>query len=166
MSIEHLSDEEIQAFINSESSSIKDSWRKHLESCLHCRNQLALYTMIDNEISSQLSEDFSDNFEHSTMNNIQLRENRVFHLKDYLVFIFTTVFGLGLLAYCFLSERLRSIIIQSFSRSWEIINDFTSSVICVDKKGSGCTELLLACLIIIFTFYLLEKTTLILKRSK
>ena len=73
MSIDHLSDDELQAFINSEAALIKDSWRKHLESCSHCRKHLALYTMIDNEISSQPLENFSDNFVHSIMNNIQVR---------------------------------------------------------------------------------------------
>lgn len=71
MSIDHLSDEQIQQYLDSGPSAFGDSAEKHLEGCHRCQATLKEYQVLYNRLGRETETLLSPNFTSDTMAKIE-----------------------------------------------------------------------------------------------
>ena len=157
MSIDHLSDEELQSYLDEKSIRNTAAVEHHLQSCIHCRRQLIAYRLIHAEFHAEPEKDFSRDFEDDVIKRIHEIESRRFQLKNYLLLFFSMTVCISLMAYGFLNTQYRSIVSQAVSDSWNRLTMLIHDVIHGSELFTGTIEIVLFAGIILLFFGFLDR---------
>ena len=158
MYLDHLTDQQIQSYVEGESIHNPAEVEEHLKSCQQCRKQVNAYKFVRSEMVQEPKQIFfSDSFEDAIMTRILLSDNRVFQIKDYLVAAFTFVMAIALLCYPFLYDQMRTMILHSYSESWSLVKQTSYEVFSNCGSIGGCLAVPVIALIIILAFNILDK---------
>jgi len=166
MSIDHLSDEELQSYLDEKSIRNKAAVEHHLQSCIHCRRQLTAYRLIHAEFHAEPEKTFSDDFEDDVIKRIHEIESRRFQLKNYLLLFFSMTLCISLGAYGFLKIQYGSIVNQTFHDSWNSLKMLFHDLTQGSELFTGTIEIILFAGIIVLIFSLLDNILLYPKRRK
>jgi hypothetical protein len=158
MSIDHLTDRQMQSYVDNESIHNKAEIAKHLASCKQCQKQFNAYKFVlSGMLQGPQDALFSEGFENALMGRILRPVAFSFQIKDYLVATFTSVIVMALLCYPFLIEQIRALITDSYIESWNLLKETSIEVFCNGEINSNCMAIPAAVLIVILAFKILEK---------
>ena len=83
--MKHISDEDLQLYVSGKSGEKTELIEEHLESCMECRRQLALYKSIDAALENRGDGGFGHNFDMAVINGIHRLEKKPNRISDYAV---------------------------------------------------------------------------------
>lgn len=113
MSINHLTDEELQAYLDSDLSENRDAILSHINKCNHCQLQLAAYQRVFDEVSLKPEEMFSLDFDDNILRKIKTKELKKLRLKNYMLRSLTLISGSIIMIYYLFKFRIIDVVIQS-----------------------------------------------------
>jgi len=101
MSLNHLSDKELQAYVDGQLVENRSTIENHLLQCDRCRMQLAAYQKISSTFRYEPEEIFSAEFENIIIDKIQQTASQKYPIKDRLYWFLSIILSFGILA-CYL----------------------------------------------------------------
>jgi len=111
MSLNHLSDKELQAYVDGQLVENRRAIENHLSQCDHCRIQLAAYQKVSSTFRTEPEEIFSVDFENIIIDKIQQTASQKYQIKDRLYWFLSIVISFSILAcYLFITQTGRIII--------------------------------------------------------
>lgn len=159
MSINHLTDQQIQSYVEGEPAHDTAEMAKHLSSCKWCRKQLNAYKFIRSGMAQEpQGAFFSKDFDNLLMTKILQHETRGFLVRDYLVIAFIIAIVISLLCYPLLFEQIRILIWDSYIESWALLKETTIGILCKGAINGSCWMIPLIALTMLLSFMILDKT--------
>lgn len=158
--MEHLTDRQLQAYVDGEPVDDAEAIEKHVRSCRQCLKQVNAYRFVRSGLVQEPPEaSFSDDFDDAVMSRILHSDTSGFQVRDYLVAAFAGVMVIALLWYPFLYyNELRMVIMDSFTEGIGLLKELSVELFCNGTVGSGCMAVPAAALIMILAFTILDKT--------
>ncbi len=166
MSVEHLTDEELQAYLDGASVENRAALESHLRTCRHCRKELLAYRFVEEEFCAEPGETFSVRFEDAIIERIVRMERGRLGLKDYLVLSFSFLTCVGMVIYGFLNDRVATIVKQAFQVSWADLQTFFHDILEGIEGTNGTIETLLFAGILLLVFCFLDNIPFYLRPHK
>jgi hypothetical protein len=158
MSINHLTDEQLQSYTEGELKSDTNAIAEHLTSCETCRNQLKAYRFVQSGMTQAPPKAFfAEDFEDRLMSRILFKENPGFQIKDYLIAAFSIVMALGLLFSPFIYGQTGKLIMDSCAGSWSLLKDTLLNLFCYGDIGGHCIIIPVIIIVMILAFKILDK---------
>lgn len=156
MSVKHLSDDDIQSYLDNDKSDIEIKY--HIEICEGCKNSVAAYELLYSSLSADHEVDLSESFMMNTMQVI--KDDPAFDESSASVYMFSiggAIIGLLSIGYFFgIQNILQFLGLNTFVQSmlsFEILHDFA---VMISKNSSLWNTLGFAAVILLF-FSLVER---------
>ncbi len=166
MSIDHLSDKELQSYLDEMPIINKAAVERHLQSCIHCRRQLTAYLLVHEEFHAEPEKAFSRDFEDVVMKRIYRIGSWRFKVKNYLLFFFSITFCISVGIYGILITQHRSIVNKAFHDSWNSLKLLLHDGLIGSEWLRGTIEIILFAGIILLFFGFLDRIFLYPKGRK
>jgi hypothetical protein len=164
MSIEHLTEEELQSYTDGRDTENMDTVESHLQTCVYCRQKLAAYQFINEECCVEPEYEFSMDFEDVVIERILATESERFLLRTYtLLFLMITCTGLAI---CILAYQYRYLISLALNNGWIGLNRLYYEMIKESEGFSESFEILLFAGIIFLIFRFFDSVLLHPKHHK
>jgi len=128
----HLTDEEIQTYLQGYRSETRNLVEDHLDTCLECRNQLLLYERLGNIVLSSAHRPTPIGFEKTVMNGLRSIQRKR-RINDLIVTAVALIGSLTAVAVFVLAPQIRQVVASYLDDAWQSIIQFTSG-------GGGSTE--------------------------
>jgi len=99
MGLEHLTDEQIQDYIDGNLTDNLAEIEQHLESCQTCRNELAKYKVLTNALSEDIGFELSPDFASNVVSSVQEEgaEKFLYKISHVIMWVAGIMAGLALL---------------------------------------------------------------------
>ncbi len=149
MSKEHLTDDDLQAYITGESE-IRNRFEDHLNNCRSCRIQLILYKQVVDTLDRETGDIFSNGLEDSILNTIKNIDPKNNTIKDILFYLVPAAAGFLAASILFMKNDAVSIWSEILPG---LIRDISSSLYL--NSGVNNTDLFQAGILVIFLIFLL-----------
>jgi predicted anti-sigma-YlaC factor YlaD len=99
MVMRHLSDQQIQNYLDREPSQKRAEIERHLSACPACRNQLAAYKRLYRELGDETGFMLSANFADAVIARVERGSEKKFHLLETVLLILAVIVSLGAALY-------------------------------------------------------------------
>lgn len=160
MSLDHLSEDELQSYCRGQYTKEKTAVAHHLQTCVYCRRQLAAYTYINDEFDHVPAGIFSVNFETRIIEKIMDLEGRRFHLKDYLLPALSIIAYLCTVGVWLLNAQLRTTLVDSLQGGWLILKNLVVDILQSHGQLMPSVEVILFAAMIVLLLNILDKKLL------
>ena len=147
----HLSDEEIQEYLDGLSRDKLEKVTQHLKTCSACRHQVAAYKRVYSALEEEPAFSFPANFIDNVVNNVTNREDKKYQKWETILLIFSIIQVIGFAIYFI---DFRTIFTNIFSDSSTM---FESALAKITELGNGFLPILIIAAIIISFYGILDK---------
>ncbi len=97
--MKHLSDEEIQKYLDEDPSLNKTKFEKHLKSCHICQPNVQVYRQLYTGLSDETGFLLSANFSDSVVSQLKQSKEKSYNFFETALLIIAGLFSLGLISY-------------------------------------------------------------------
>ena len=166
MSIIHLTDEQLQLYLEGGISQETSLIEEHLYSCEDCRLQLAAYRSVFTELNVEPAEVFSPGFESGIIENLWDKVNKKFQIKNFLLHAAAILFGAIISIYVFLSIQISENIERIFVDKWVGVKYIYDYVFRISSDLNISTEVFISIGIILFFYGIFDRVLLFSQNKK
>lgn len=142
----HLTDEQIQEFLHKKNEIDEVKFKKHIETCAHCKKQVEAYKQVFSSLEKEPDFVLPVNFVDKVFGAIETNEDKKYKKWENILLLFSILQGIGFAVYFLNFKKIFSIFSFDFS------NLFKSTVEQITGIGNGFLPILIFALIIL-TFY-------------
>ncbi len=118
MSIKHLTDEQLQLYLDGGKSKENLLIEAHLNKCKDCLQQLEAYQLVFVELKTEPEEVFSLGFESVVIDKIHDKESKIIRIKNFFLYAAAIIFGAIISIYVLLSIQISESIEHIFVDKW------------------------------------------------
>lgn len=166
MSIIHLSDEQLQLYLDDGSNEKSSFIEEHLRCCEQCRQQLAAYHSVIDELNTEPENVFSPGFESIIIDKIQEKANKILKIKNFFFHAAAIVFVMIISIYVFMSAPISENMVRIFVDKWIGAKYLYDSVLRISGDLDISLKVLVSAGIILFFYGLFDRILVTLKSKK
>jgi hypothetical protein len=142
----HLTDEQIQEFLDNKIGQKTNNVVEHLETCAHCKKQVEAYKQVFSTLDVEPDFSLPVNFVDKVVSTVETSEDKKYKKWESVLLIFSIIQGIGLAIYFLDIKKIFSFI--SFEKPDFLQTTFEQ----INSLGNGFLPILFFAIIII-TFY-------------
>ena len=157
MSIIHLTDDQLQFYLESGIGKDNSSVETHLQTCEQCRQQLEAYTFVFSELNSESDEVFSPGFESDIIKKIQKSISVKSKIKTCLLYSAAIIFGSIISVYIFFSVQIPENLLNFFVDKWIGAKYLYDYIFRVSSDLNISSSILISAGIILFIYELFDR---------
>jgi predicted anti-sigma-YlaC factor YlaD len=166
MSIIHLTDEQLQLYLQGGRSQETSLIEEHLYSCEDCRLQLAVYRSVFTELNVEPADVFSPGFESGIIENLRDNVNKKIQIKNFLLHAAAILFGAIISIYVFLSIQISENIERIFIDDWIGLKYIYDYIFSISSELNISTEVFISVGIILFFYSIFDRLLLFFQNKK
>lgn len=140
----HLTDEDIQKYLDRDSALNKAEVDRHLKDCDHCRQNYLLYKKIYAGLADETGFLLSADFSESVVSRIRKKREKTYSFFEGILLTIAGLFSVGLLLYF---TNLRHVLMSIFKKNVQEVEPFFKGI--GDIFGGNLTIFIFAIIIII-----------------
>ena len=157
MSLNHVSDKKLQAYIDGLPLDQRQAIEEHLARCPVCSAQLKAYQFIDSEMKTEPDVLFSGDFDNRIIQKISVLEKRRYQLPRLLVRLILGITALGMITYYFLQGKTRTTLENVGSTVWTHLKSAPDTIGHFTRESGTSIQIILFAAIILLVFALLDR---------
>jgi len=156
--MKHLSDEEIQIYLDKSDSSKRTEIHEHLTACRTCRGRVKQYERLYSRLSTlDIAHTLPPDFAPSVMEKVKVSSTSGFAWLDYLLFALGSIGSIAMTLYYSPTNWLSRFLFNLSEILQTSFLDFFEKIQLLMQKSDIQPHLLLPIGIIIILFFLLDK---------
>jgi hypothetical protein len=150
----HLSDEQIQKYLDKNNSLNRTDIEKHLKTCDSCQKNLMIYKQLYSGLTDETGFMLSANFSESVVSRIKKKEEKSKNFFEGLLLVIAGLFSVGLLFYF---TNLGKVLLSVFQKNSAELKPF---IVGIGNIFGSNLILILFAIIILLLFGLADKLIL------
>jgi len=166
MSLNHLTDRQMQLYLDGVISGETPLIEDHLHHCGECRHMIQVYQAVYHEFQSEPGEFFSPAFEDNILTNLKLKTDNKYQSKKNILFAAAIILGIFLPTSYLIMVQFHSYFARVLNHTWSDINSiYFYGLNLFDRLNINIEYLIPAGIIILF-YSIFEKILLFSKYKK
>jgi len=166
MSLNHLTDRQIQRYLDHTRTEDNAAIMAHVAHCAKCQKAIQAYRAVYLELQSEPERSFSPAFEEAIIARVSPRADQKLHIRKYLVSTVPIIIGLVLPAGFFLRRYFQSTSFQFLNQTWVSFRSLYDYGLDVLERLHINLEYLIPAAMILLFFSVFEKFILVSKHKK
>ena len=147
----HLTDEQIQEFLDNKTGQETNSVVEHLETCAHCKKQVEAYKQVFSTLNVEPDFSLPVNFVDKVVSTVETSEDKKYKKWESVLLIFSIIQGIGLAIYFLDIKKIFSFF------SFEKLEFLQTTFEQINSLGNGFLPILFFALIIISFYGFLDR---------
>jgi archaellum biogenesis protein FlaJ (TadC family) len=140
----HLSDEDLQKYLDKDPELNKAQFDRHLKACDHCRKNYIIYKQLYAGLANEAGFMLSANFSESVVSRIRKKQEKTYSFFETVLLTIAGLFSMGLLFYF---TNLGDLLLGTFNKNVQELEPFLKGI--GDVFGGNLTIFIFAIVIII-----------------
>jgi len=166
MSLTHLTDEQLQLYLDGGKSEETLIIEEHLKLCKDCRQQLRAYQLVVAELQAEPTEVFSPGFESLIIDKIQDKASVKLRIKNFLLHAAAIIFGAIISIYVVLSVQISESFERIFIDKWIGARYIYDYVFSISSDLNVSIEVFISAGIILFFYGLFDRILMFAKNKR